>query len=469
MRKFILILSWLLLLTLPAYAQDTEPNAQVKAMSATLNLRAAPVAGAAVIVELAGGTPLIVQGRTADSFWLKVRTLDAQEGWVAAGYVDLNGDIASFPVLTADAPVVTDATPVATAAPEIAPGGDAFVKALALNLRAAPSTRGAILVQLPNKTPLTLLARNATNTWLKVDAAGQQGWVAASYVQINVDLSTIPVEAATTAPGGTTDTGVGTGAGAPVSAGNVITNITSTARTIYQRGKSLGNRANVFSKVGDSISVAADMYDPLGRGIYNLGGYGYLQSVINFYLDGQNSFTNVSAAAGPGWTTESVLNPALANSAICLDGETPLNCEYRINKPAVALIMLGSNDVHYFDAGTYQYYLQQIVQITKDAGIIPVLSTIPVRIGYEEKVIQFNGVIRGVAAANGIPLWDYAGAMAGLPNSGLSGDGLHPSTSPAGYQGAADFNGENLQYGYVIRNLTMLQVLDALWRQVLAG
>ncbi|MBC8170989.1 MAG: hypothetical protein H7X77_04940, partial [Anaerolineae bacterium] len=102
-------------------------------------------------------------------------------------------------------------------------------------------------------------------------------------------------------------------------------------------------------------------------------------------------------------------------------------------------------------------------------GIIPVLSTIPVRVGYEEKVNQFNGIIRATAAANGIPLWDYAGAMAGLPNSGLSGDGLHPSTSSAGYQGAADFNGENLQYGYVIRNLTMLQVLDALWRQVLAG
>jgi hypothetical protein len=57
--------------------------------------------------------------------------------------------------------------------------------------------------------------------------------------------------------------------------------------------------------------------------------------------------------------------------------------------------------------------------------------------------------------------------MAGLPRGGLSDDGLHPSASPAGYQGAADFNGDNLQYGYVMRNLTMLQVLDTVWRQVI--
>ncbi|MBC8170487.1 MAG: SH3 domain-containing protein, partial [Anaerolineae bacterium] len=232
MRKFILIFSWLALLSLPVYAQDgQQPNAQVRAMSTVLNLRAAPASGAAIIAELTGETPLIAQGRTADNAWLKVRTLDSLEGWVAAGYIDLNVELSTLPILTADAPVITEATPAVTVAPEVLPAGDAFVKALALNLRAAPSTRGAILVQLPTKTPLKLLARTSTNTWLKVEALGQQGWVAAAYVQINLDLNSIPVETTTTTSTTTTVPG------APVSAGNVITNITSKARTINQKGQ----------------------------------------------------------------------------------------------------------------------------------------------------------------------------------------------------------------------------------------
>jgi lysophospholipase L1-like esterase len=254
-------------------------------------------------------------------------------------------------------------------------------------------------------------------------------------------------------------------------AATVISGISANTVAIFRRGQAMGNRRDVFSKVGDSITVAPDMYDPIGRGAYVLGDYPYLQEVVNFYLQtfarDQNSFANTSLAAGSGWTTATVLDPNAANTAVCAPGERPLDCEYRLTKPAVALIMLGSNDVHYFDGGTYQYNLEVITQTTLDQGIIPVLSTIPTRIGYEEKVIQFNDIIRTTAGAYGVPLWDYASVMATLPYSGLSGDGLHPSTSPSGYAGAANFTGENLAYGYVQRNLTMLQALDALYRRVL--
>jgi hypothetical protein len=48
-----------------------------------------------------------------------------------------------------------------------------------------------------------------------------------------------------------------------------------------------------------------------------------------------------------------------------------------------------------------------------------------------------------------------------LPDAGLAPDGTHPSIPPKGYKGSADFRASNLYYGYVIRNLTALQMLDA--------
>jgi hypothetical protein len=213
---------------------------------------------------------------------------------------------------------------------------------------------------------------------------------------------------------------------------------------------------------------------PIGWGSYNLDGYGYLQPVIYYFSSANardgNSFANISLAANNQWTTASVLDPALANTPIggstyCQPGETPLECEYRVVKPSVALILLGTNDLHTRGVGEFRANLERIVQITIDRGIIPVLSTIPNRPGYD--VNAYNQAIRGVAGAFDIPLWDYYGAMAGAPNSGLSADNMHPSNAPRDYSASADFRAENLIYGYTIRNLTALMVLDAVWRAAL--
>jgi hypothetical protein len=57
--------------------------------------------------------------------------------------------------------------------------------------------------------------------------------------------------------------------------------------------------------------------------------------------------------------------------------------------------------------------------------------------------------------------------MLSLPNNGLSDDGIHPSWPPGEYSDAARFTGNNLQYGYTVRNFTALQALDAVWRQIM--
>ncbi|MEO8397240.1 MAG: SGNH/GDSL hydrolase family protein, partial [Chloroflexota bacterium] len=169
-------------------------------------------------------------------------------------------------------------------------------------------------------------------------------------------------------------------------------------------------------------------------------------------------------AAKVGWTTYRVLNPVESDPTLCEDGESPLLCEYRILQPSVALIMFGTNDVSVLDPNNYRANLNQIVQLTEARGIIPILSTIPVRIRYEAQVVQFNQIIVDVAAQHAIPLVDYGGAMLPLGSDGFDLDKVHPSVPPKGYAGAADFRTDNLYYGYVIRNLTALQMLDLVWQ-----
>ena len=63
----------------------------------------------------------------------------------------------------------------------------------------------------------------------------------------------------------------------------------------------------------------------IGSGTYQLGEYGYLGTAISFFSGpngrGANPFAASSMAARNGWSTESVLNPANADSGICRAGD----------------------------------------------------------------------------------------------------------------------------------------------------
>jgi hypothetical protein len=243
-------------------------------------------------------------------------------------------------------------------------------------------------------------------------------------------------------------------------------------RLIYTVGQALGNRSNVFSKVGDSITASPSFLGPIGEGRYQLVDYGYLQPVIDHFSAAParegNSFLNSSLAAGVGWAAWAALDPEFADETICAPGETPLECEYRMTRPAFALIMFGTNDVGYRSAAEFGGDLRRIVEVSESMGVIPILSTIPNRPDMPQQVAAFNQIIETVAATRAVPLWDYYAALQGLPNGGLAWDNLHPSSPPEWYADAANFHPQNLSYGYVVRNLTALQMLDSVWRQVQA-
>ena len=168
-----------------------------------------------------------------------------------------------------------------------------------------------------------------------------------------------------------------------------------------------------------------------------------------------------------GWRARAELSFGSADPAVCQADEGPLACEYRLVKPSVALIMLGTNDVVSTSDANFEADMRQVIELTIADGIVPVLSTIPplFRTGLDGRSEQLNVIIVRLAREYDIPLWDYWSALQGLPNSGMGPDGVHPNWAPAGH--SSDFTPQYLQYGMVVRNLTALYVLDAIWRQVI--
>jgi hypothetical protein len=332
--------------------------------------------------------------------------------------------------------------------------------------QAAPATATPIqqAVDLPQPTKVATIWLTATHTPIASAVPTNRPTARPTVTyQLNAGMTVTPATPQTETPVDST---------LDLSRGAILSGITDQTREIFRRGQQLGNRANVFSKVGDSLTVATYVLYPIGWGAANLRQYQGLLPVVEYFSaanarDG-NSFANISLSADNGWTTVSVFDPARSNPEICLPGEAPLICEYRIVRPATALILLGTNDVAEVPAVTYQANMRRIIEISVNRGIVPVVSTLPQREGYEEQVTEFNAIIWDLAREYSVPLWDYGLAMSNLPNGGISQDGVHPSWPPGDFSAAVDFSAGNLRYGYTLRNLTALLVLDVLWRQVIS-
>lgn len=361
-----------------------------------------------------------------------------------------------------------------------------------LRLRSSPQVADNVVTMLEPATVLDITGRTVDFNWLHVKVAtGSEGWVDASWVGVPVSLAEVPIVGLS--PGQSPSTVVATATippttptpgptqlpavfatlppgGEQATSYPYISGITARAHEIFAHGQALGNRARVFSKVGDSITDNAAFLKPIGQGKYNLRDHAYLQPVIDYYLQESardaNSFANTSLAAKGGWSVWHEFNAKSADPRQCLPEEVPLVCEYRVVRPSVALIMLGTNDVMSMSPGKYEEYMRQVIETSTGMGVIPVVSTIP-DFYYQNvgnKVQVMNGIVIQLSQEYQIPLWDYWGSMQELPGQGLSMDGIHPS-----WASPADFTPNFLKYGMTNRNLTALQALDAVWRLVIRG
>ena len=245
-------------------------------------------------------------------------------------------------------------------------------------------------------------------------------------------------------------------------------------------------RPDVFLKVGDSITDSPEYFmGCLGTGNLVPGpdwetnivldGHADLLDAIAFYRAGTvpdggatSCFERDSEAALSGmaaaWATEG--------------SPSPLELEIEATQALYAVVMYGSNDIGWYNPPPHDYVYQlteyeralhAIVDQLLAAGIIPILTTMPVRVGYEDPMIFFSAVARALAQGHQMPLIDYQRELVllGAPdNYGLGDDGVHPSVEA--YNTMCEFDAAGLHYGYNVRNLVTLVALDRM-RQVIAG
>jgi hypothetical protein len=230
-----------------------------------------------------------------------------------------------------------------------------------------------------------------------------------------------------------------------------------TARTLYQRGLADGNNPRAFSKIGDGEIAAEWFFVAFDRGpdYYDLGPYQNLAPLIEHF---EGSFERIGMAARSGFNTERILAPLARDREHCESGEAPLACELRLQRPAFAILSLGTNQV--WQPEEFEQGLRQILKILLSKNIVPILSTKGDNLEGDHRI---NQIIACLAQKYEVPLWNFWSAIQPLPQHGLQADLEHLT------YGSPHFDDKQaLQSAWTVRNLTALQTLDAVWRGVTA-
>lgn len=235
----------------------------------------------------------------------------------------------------------------------------------------------------------------------------------------------------------------------------VIPEVSDRVLEIYQTGLKTGNNPKAFSKIGDCGSTPAWFLGDFDRGpeFYELGNYTYLTGVIQEY---QGSFSRTSLAARSGFNASSLFSPIWSDRSFCQANENPLACEYRVQKPMIAFIMLGANDIWHPDE--FEPQMRKIIEYSIERGVIPIIST---KADNEEGDFKINETIARLAWEYQIPLLNYWQAVQNLPDYGLQEDRVHLTW------GRNFFNDPDaMSKAWPVRNLTALQALDAVWQKI---
>ena len=188
---------------------------------------------------------------------------------------------------------------------------------------------------------------------------------------------------------------------------------------IYRRGQELGNNPRSFSKIGDCGSTPAWFLGDFDRGpsYYGLGEYQNLAEVIEQF---HGSFDRTSLAARAGFNASALFVPIWADRSSCEADEGPLTCEYRVNRPVIAFIMLGTNDVYHPEE--FEPQMRKIIEYSIEQGVIPILTT---KADNKEEDGSINATIARLALEYQVPLWNFYAAVDPLSNNGLQEDMAH--------------------------------------------
>jgi hypothetical protein len=235
----------------------------------------------------------------------------------------------------------------------------------------------------------------------------------------------------------------------------VIPTVSDRARQIYADGIRLGNNPLAFSVIGDCEGIPSrflGVFDSSPAN-YRLGGYAGLQGTIDRFA---GQFNRISRAANDSFTTSSVLSPLWAHPGYCAGGESPVECELRINRPSIVFVAVGTMD--YLNQPRFEPQMRVILDTIIARGAVPILYFKP---SNWEGGWLINESVARLAVEYDVPVWNLWRAVQPLPAHGLRADGLHLSW----YYNYFD-DEYAMKFGFPWRNLTALQTLEAVWTGV---
>jgi len=213
-------------------------------------------------------------------------------------------------------------------------------------------------------------------------------------------------------------------------------------KAIYQLGLENGNDPHAFSILGDCQSLPDEflgVYDSDPAWVAALPDYLH-ETVLNF----SGSFDRYSPTVKDGTTSGALLWAEWNDNkeGKCQYGETPLECELRVQRPSIVLIHIGTH----WETRNYRY-LSIIIEQIIEHGAVPVLATKADNRELDERV---NQDMAALAKEFGLPIWNFWATVQHLPE-----DGLYPEST-----------WELSEEAKEIHRRSALEALDAVWRAV---
>lgn len=164
-------------------------------------------------------------------------------------------------------------------------------------------------------------------------------------------------------------------------------------------------------------------------------------------------------AAVDGWSA----------SAPLAGSPSALATELAAIEPAFATVLFGTNDIERNNIDGYAGDMTALVDALLDAGVIPILSTMPPRddsTTADAQVPRYGLVVRAIAEARQVPFLDLEPRLRALADHGIGPDGVHLERDA---RGACVLDATGLGHGDNLRNLLTLEALDRLRRAVVDG
>jgi hypothetical protein len=357
-------------------------------------------------------------------------------------------------------------TPVS--AQQATPEPDIIIPREQAILRAGPSHTFAQIDRLRWPDAIEIFERSRAGNWVHLRVTrGEtvlEGWVMAGFLALpeSVQFSDVPVNAATADADPTT---VNIDVLARLYGAPVIPEVSDAMRAVYLQGQELGNNPDAVTKIGDSLSASSSYLTPIRRADNVLRPYDFLADTMAYYGE---SMAVDGVASRIGLSSIAVFDPLWADADGCQPNETPLRCDYRLKRPAVAFIVFGPNDVRSMTDEIYRQQMTRIVEETLDAGVIPVLSTFSADPDGELwwQAVNFNLVLVDLADEYEVPLINLWAAARNLPGYGLDEDRIHLTHD--GFPNLYYPTGHEAYYGVPLQNLLSLVMLDEIRQAVTA-